>query len=104
MHKLILAAFAILLLAGCSSVPAAGTGKIGGMVMSPSGGAYAHARVTLNPGNLVTTTDSSGQFHFGNLTAGSYTLHFEPISGSPFDSTVKLADGQVVDDMFMPSQ
>lgn len=103
-HKAVVVLVIAAVLAGCSAPTTPhGSGKIGGSAMNPSGEAYANARVTLNPGSLVKTTDAGGSFLFANLTAGTYILHFEPVNAAAFDQTVKLLsdDQAIVGMMFM---
>jgi endo-alpha-N-acetylgalactosaminidase len=48
-------------------------GKIEGVLKDPNGNPIANATVTLSNGMSV-TSDATGHFSFGNVTAGSYTL------------------------------
>ena len=103
-HKVALV-LAVLLLAGCSAAPASHpTAVIRGMAMRVDGGAYANTPVSLDPSGRHTVTDGAGNFAFTNLTAGAYTVHFQPSDGTPFDVVVKLGDGKEVECMFMPGE
>ena len=64
----------------CFTAFAQGTGRIGGVVsdknsLIPLGG----LTVTLNPGQLSTTTDSSGRFRFEGIQPGAYSISISGI-------------------------
>jgi TonB family protein len=70
---------ALLLPLASIKAPAQGaTGKVSGIVTDPSGGVVPGARVTLTNtegrNKELTTTNSAGEYQFGTVPAGRYTL------------------------------
>ena len=61
-----------------AQLPLAAGGAIGGQVTGSSGAGLGGVGLTLQPGNLQTTTAADGSYSFAGLAQGSYTLQLTP--------------------------
>jgi glucose/arabinose dehydrogenase/PKD repeat protein len=75
--------------------PPPSTGTISGTVTVAGGGAVSGATVTLDPGGLSTTTNTSGGYTFSDVVYGSYTVGAS-YSGQSTSSPVTVAGTETV--------
>ncbi|GAB3848865.1 PQQ-dependent sugar dehydrogenase [Dactylosporangium cerinum] len=68
------------------------TGSISGTVSVSGGGAVSGATVTLNPGNLSTTTSGTGTYSFTGLADGTYTVA-ATYNGQSASASVTVSNG-----------
>ncbi|MBL9190452.1 MAG: TonB-dependent receptor [Opitutaceae bacterium] len=72
-----------------------GTGRITGTVTNSTGNAYLEgAVVTVDGTNRTTTTDRRGEFDFGALAPGEYTLRIAYTGMTPATARAVVATGQ----------
>ncbi len=71
-------------------------GSINGTVTDASKAVITGARVVVTPGNIVTKTNSSGQFTVANLSSGTYSLTITSTGFTPLTESVLLNAGQAV--------
>lgn len=74
----------------------AGQGGIAGHVSDSSGAVVAQARVELEPGGTVTTTDRNGDFTISGVLPGEYTLTISFVGFSIFSNRVVVKAAPVV--------
>jgi TonB-dependent receptor len=71
------------------------TGRITGIVTNTAGNAYLEgAVVTIDGANRATTTDRRGEFDFGALPPGDYTLHIAYTGMTPTTARALVTAGQ----------
>jgi TonB-dependent receptor len=71
-------------------------GAIVGHVSDSAGAVVQRARVELQPGGIVATTDQSGDFTISGLAPGEYTLTVSYVGFSIFSNRVSLPPGNPV--------
>jgi outer membrane receptor for ferrienterochelin and colicins len=86
--------FAIVLFGGNCSLLGQSTGSLQGTVGHESG-YLAGATLTLQPGNLRTSTDTSGKYFFPNILAGEYRLQAQFIGHLAQERKVSVRAGEV---------
>lgn len=69
-------------------------GSISGTVTDVSKAIIQGARVVVTPGNLVTTTNSTGEFRVSGLAPGIYTVSITSTGFRPLTESVTLAAGE----------
>jgi TonB-dependent receptor len=68
--------------------------SLNGHVSDASHAAIPSARVVVNPGNIVTTSNGLGDFVISGLASGSYTVSITSAGFAPLDKSVTLTAGQ----------
>jgi hypothetical protein len=71
-------------------------GAIVGHVSDSAGAVVQRARVELQPGAVVATTDQSGDFTISGLAPGEYTLTVSYVGFSIFSNRVSLPPGNPI--------
>ena len=69
-------------------------GIIAGRVVDTVNAVLQGARIRVDPGGIVASSDGQGQFIVINLTPGSYTVTASFVGFSNFSTTVEVAGGQ----------
>ena len=94
--KLRLAVLSVLLgalsLAGLRAQNAGGS--LAGKVLDSAGAALPGAVITLTGTNLEAATDREGEFYFGNVPEGNYTVHISYLGLPPKDQPIVVSAGQ----------
>lgn len=72
----------------------AAAASIEGVVLDPAGRGVPRARVILEPGGAVVSTDSIGTFRFDRLAAGEYTLRAQGTGFEDAEVRAVLADAE----------
>jgi len=96
-HSLLRCSLVVALVAMCCSgelFAQSPKASINGTVSDSSKAVITGARVVVTPGNLVTTTNTSGQFTVRDLAAGTYTLTISATGFRPFSESVAVSAGQ----------
>ncbi|MGA8111081.1 MAG: carboxypeptidase regulatory-like domain-containing protein [Acidobacteriaceae bacterium] len=91
-NSAILASLAVFLI-GALFAQSSPKGSISGTVTDVSKALIHGARVVVTPGNLVTTTDTTGEFHVTGLAAGTYTVTISSTGFRPLTESVTLTEG-----------
>lgn len=69
------------------------TGNVTGVVLDENFSPVVGARIRLQPGNLTTTTDSTGAYLFEGLNPGNYKLYLETAGVSLFCMDITVEKG-----------
>ena len=67
---------------------------LNGRVTDASHAVIQSARVVVDPGNHITTSDALGEFTITGLAPGDYTLAITSAGFTPFTKTITLSAGQ----------
>ncbi len=87
--------FSLLLVTSCAKDIVDLTGSISGTVKDyDDGQLIANCQITISPAGVSRTTGSDGQFEFGGLEPGTYTLSFKKSGYEDEAKTVSLVSGQ----------
>lgn len=90
-----LAALPLLILAiSHPSFSQSGRGTLTGSVLDAVGGVLQGAKIALDPGGAIATSDSNGQFSFIGVAAGTYTVTVSYEGFTTFTQQVTVAAGQ----------
>ncbi|MGH9360491.1 MAG: TonB-dependent receptor plug domain-containing protein, partial [Thermoanaerobaculia bacterium] len=83
----------VLLLAGAGLAGAQETGRIEGKVTREDGTPLGGVSVRIDATDMVTLTDSDGNFSFAGVPAGTYTLSFDLLDRKALEEGVAVAAG-----------
>ena len=85
----------LVLLAFTSLAHAQNSASVSGIVKSfTTEEPVSKAEILLNPGNQIGLTDETGQFNFGNLTSGDYTLTINHLGCYSYTEKFFLTNGE----------
>lgn len=88
--------FLLMLLIPLTGFSQATKGSIAGHVSDVTEAAVQNARVVVVPGNIVTTSNGSGDFAVNGLAPGTYSVTVTAAGFGPLTETVTVAAGQTV--------